>query len=79
MANESMKIVGIGRSSGTYEGHNYDNTILHCTYDDEKVTGVATVKLKVPTKVYMADPVKVGDSVIAFYDRWSKVCELRKV
>jgi hypothetical protein len=61
MANAGYKVAGIGRSSGEYEGRNYDNTILHVLYQHEKVQGTAVKLVKVKTSVYLENPVKVGD------------------
>lgn len=67
-----MKVVGIERKTGTFEGKSYDNTYVHTTYAlDEKKGGegfgVAKTKIKtcdLPFKI------NIGDDVKFFYDRF---------
>lgn len=32
-----ISLIGVQRKSGTYEGHEYDNVILHCLNDNPNV------------------------------------------
>lgn len=80
-----MKIVGITQKKGVYEGHEYDNIMLHCTYEDAtgQASGVLTCqhKLKVRNleaifgkKMSSVDlEALLGADIQIFYDRFRNV------
>lgn len=70
------KIIGIERRTGTYEGKNYDNMILHVTYHKEaaEVKGECVATLKIKTALCPA--LNLGDSVDALYDKYGNVAHL---
>ena len=79
-----MKVVGVGRSSGDYEGYKYDNFVLHCTEvpDDRTFTGLRCVMVKVKASVFLEQvmPLVDGDvsrllglTISVSYDRFGKV------
>lgn len=78
----AMKIVGVGRSSGNYEGHDYDNFIVHALENDKNVTGQRANIVKVKADVFHRDLSAVADAdmskllglMVEFaYDRFGKV------
>jgi hypothetical protein len=69
-------VVGLGHKSGNYEGRDYDNTMVHCTYEDELVAGVAVKTVKVKSRVFMESPCKVGDAVDFNFDEYRNVKEI---
>lgn len=77
MANDGMRVVGLSASTGEYEGHDYNNTYLHCEYTDKKVSGYAVTKVKVRTSVFMDSPCKVGDFIDTNCDTYGRVKEIR--
>ena len=62
-------VVGVERKVGVYEGREYDNTILHCTYNKDKCEGVAVCSVKVKTS-RLDEVVEVGASVSFLYDQY---------
>ena len=76
MATKGYEVVGIGHSSGEYQGHNYNNTLLYCTFEDERVTGLATLKVTVKDGVYNDNPVGVSDIIDLNYDKFGKVKDI---
>lgn len=82
-----LKIVGVQRKSGTYEGNAYDNIVLHCLNDDVKPPCIAGGACEV-IKIKHAEIQQVfgglvstdedfrsliGQAVIPFYDRYGRV------
>ena len=52
----SVKVIGVGRSSGEFEGYKYDNFVLHCTEAAPKGwVGVRSFVAKVPQLVFNRD------------------------
>jgi len=41
-----MKVVGIKQAAGKYEGQDYHNVNLHCTFEDENALGLVTEVVK---------------------------------
>ncbi|MBE6601229.1 MAG: hypothetical protein E7637_01825 [Ruminococcaceae bacterium] len=73
-------IVGIERKKGVYDGREYDNTILHTTFEkDGKATveGLCTQSFKVKTNICPA--VVLGDCVDFMYDRYGNVVHVSVV
>ena len=80
-----MKIVGIVQKKGTYEGFDYNNLVLHCTYEDAngKTVGVLTCMHKIKVnrlpeifgkKMSDSDIQSlVGKSIEVYYDQWRNV------
>lgn len=80
-----MKVVGIIQKKGVYEGHDYDNIMIHCTYEDANglASGVLTCshKLKVRNleaifgqKMTSVDlEALIGADIQVFYDRFRNV------
>ena len=82
-----MKVVGVGRSSGEYEGYKYDNFLLHGLEDGGKDwVGQRAVICKVPASVFNADVSPVVDAdltkllgakVECMYNKYGKVISVR--
>lgn len=80
-----MKVVGIIQKKGTYEGFDYNNLLLHCTYEDTNgnAAGVLTchhkIKVKDIERIFgkkMSDNDLnnlVGCDIQVFYDQWRNV------
>lgn len=69
-------VVGIERKVGEYLGRQFDNTVLHCTYEKDKLAdGVACTSVKVKTE-RIDEPVQVGDKVTFFYDQYGSVLQV---
>ena len=74
----SYKVVGMKHSTGTYEGNAYDNTLVYCTYEDSKVSGVGTIVHKLKTSAFNTCPCKLGEQIEVMYDRYGNVTQLYK-
>lgn len=75
-----MKVVGIERKTGTFEGKKYDNTYVHATYDLDATKGgegFGVVKTKIKTCDLHCE-ISVGDDVTFFFDRFGNAigCEI---
>ena len=69
-------IIGIKRKTGNYEGRDYDNLYLHCTYlDDGMLEGVATTVVKIKQE-HVDEQLKCGDKVTFFYDRYGNAVKV---
>ena len=68
-------VIGIERKVGKYEGREYDNTILHCSYEKKDVDGVCVVSIKVKTE-RIDYPLELGCTVSPLYDRFGNVVQL---
>lgn len=79
MAREAKQVVGVGRSTGEYQGHSYDNVILHCLYQSDKITGSGVTAVKVKARVFDENPVKVNEKIDFNYDRYGNVNEIVKL
>ena len=79
----SVKVIGVGRSSGEYEGYKYDNYVLHCVEPGPKGwIGERTFVAKVPERVFTADVMSlvdgnvdklIGVPVDLIYNRFGKI------
>ncbi len=70
-----FKIVGMERKVGEYQGREYDNTVLHCTYQkDSLLDGVAVSSIKVKSD-RINEPLQIGDVVTFFYDQYGNVLQ----
>ncbi len=69
-------IVGMERKVGEYQGREYDNTVLHCTYEkDSLLGGVAVLTIKVKSD-RIEEPLEIGDHVSFFYDQYGNVLQV---
>lgn len=77
-----MKIVGVGRSTGEFEGYKYDNFVVHALETDKNVTGQRANTVKVKSDIFHRDLSAVADAdmskllglMVEFaYDRFGKV------
>lgn len=82
-----MKIIGVKRSTGVYQGNNFDNVNLFVTYPlvSEQGVGIKCECIKVKTslfeKVLSEKGFKSYENVLnkevsVFYDRFGRVCEV---
>lgn len=75
-----MVVLGIRHSSGTFDGYNYDNYMLHCVCDvdtsDTSVEGQLTEILKVPKSMFDNLSISVGDTVNPAYNKFGKLISL---
>lgn len=71
-------VIGIERKVGKFEGRDYDNHVLHCTYKKEGAQGECVVAVKVKTERLEA-PVTIGDQVTFLYDQYGNVarCDIK--
>lgn len=78
----AMKVVGVGRSKGNYEGFDYDNYIVHGLEDDKNVVGQRATYVKVKADVFHRDLSSITDAdmskllglMVDFgYDKYGKV------
>lgn len=76
---DGYKIVGLGHSSGEYEGHAYNNMMVHTLYEDEKIDGNGVKTVKVKYNVFVDSGVKIGDIVNFYYDEWRRVQRIEKI
>lgn len=74
-----FKVIGISTSEGEYKGFAYNNTILHCTYENKGVNGLAVKPIKVKSSIFAVCPCDVGDVVDFYYDRFGNVTQVYKV
>lgn len=77
--NKGYKLLGIGHSSGEFKGNNYDNFLLHCSYESEKINGVGTKVIKVKSSVFTSNPLKIGESFDVNYDQYQNVKDIFQV
>ncbi len=68
-------VVGKERKVGTYEGREYDNTVLHCMYEKEKCDGQAVFAVKVKT-ARLDEDVPIGAKVGFLYDQYGNVAKV---
>lgn len=78
MAN-GYKLVGVSSSSGNYEGHDFNNIILHCTYEHSKINGVGAKAIKVKAPIYTTNPIKAGEYFDVNYDEYKHVKQIVKL
>lgn len=71
-------VIGIGASKGEYKGFDYDNVILHCTYETKGVNGTAVKSVKVKSRIFATCPCEVGDVVNFYYDQYKNVTHIYK-
>lgn len=82
-----LKVVGVQRKTGVYEGNNYDNLVLHCLNDETKPPCIAGAACEI-VKVKFAEVGQVfggliktdqdfrsliGMAITPFYDRYGRV------
>ena len=82
-----MKVIGIARQQGEYEGRRYDNFLLYCSTDPSNGTTYIggycpNMKVKVKSNI-MSDCVNldqvanlVGHDVDFYYDSYKNVCKV---
>jgi hypothetical protein len=78
-----MKVIGIIRKSGEYNGHAYDNYTLHCTTEDENAIGEITETVKVKAvnfyQVFGETPSErffsslIGVEIMPYYDKFKNL------
>lgn len=74
-----MKVIGIERKKGTYEGREYDNIVLTCTapYPEEKeASGYFAETVKVKYSVFVETDIDINDDIIVNYNKFGQVKEL---
>lgn len=82
-----MKVVGIQRSQGEFEGYPYDNYVLFVTDADIKglIAGICprTIKVKATKMQEILDQLNMNKidalmnkNIIPYYDAYKKVCKI---
>lgn len=74
-----MKVVGIERKKGTYEGREYDNIVLTCLapYPEKKeALGQFAETVKVKYLVFEETDIDIGDDITVNYNKFGQVREL---
>lgn len=74
-----MKVIGIERKKGNYEGREYDNIVLTCTtpYPEEKeATGYFSDTVKVKYVVFEESEIDIGDEISVYYNKFGQVQHL---
>lgn len=70
-----FEVLGIAHRSGTFNGNDYDNYIVHVAYDlpdQPNVQGRLTDSIKIPAKLYRND-VFVGGFFEPSYDKYGRL------
>lgn len=71
-----MKVVGIGSlKKGNYNGFEYENRSIYCTYQSDKVEGLATYRFNVPARIDISG-LKIGSEINPSYNRYGKLEKL---
>lgn len=69
-----FKLVGVHLKEGTYEGHEYSNTMLSVLSERENVRGICAEQLKVRNKyVDLPSIPKIPCNIDVMFDRYSNV------
>lgn len=75
MENNNLTVIGISRSSGDYNGTQYDNTYLYCTRPADETknqTGLICEIIKVKTASLECVP-SIGSLIVPVYNRFGQV------
>lgn len=71
-----FKVIGVEKSSGTYQGNSYSGRNLYAAYPDsyhsDRLTGTKVDKIWVPDRLQVCE-IAPGDTVEVFYNRFGKV------
>ena len=68
-------VVGILHRSGQYEGRDYDNYNIQCTYertDLNNLSGLLVDTIKIPASIYRND-IALGNVLVPSYDRYGRL------
>ena len=68
----SYHVLGVERKQGEYEGRGYDNTYLHCAYENKNVNGLAVATVKVKTDVLDPTINYLDKDVTVYYNSYGK-------
>lgn len=73
-----MKLIGIERKTGNYQGFDYDNAMLYCTepMKGDNKTGTKCFTYKCKYVKYLESGAKVGDEIVIAYDRFGNVLSI---
>lgn len=69
-------VIGLSSGAGQFEGKDYDNVYIHCTYKNAKVNGLGVTVLKVRRTVFDENPVEIGSVFEESYDKYSRIKSL---
>lgn len=73
-----MKVIGLARRTGDYQGNAYDNMMIYCTRPADPTkneVGEITEAIKIKFSMY-SELIQVGCDIRPIYDRFGRVVDI---